>query len=73
MVGVDDVQGAGTLPEQVGGPDERTSGGLGVIEADDQGDGLNRTADGSAVRPGGLDNVGYGIGNWCQDRLGQFE
>src|SRR3981189_1833980 len=40
VVGVDDVQGAGAAPEQVRGPDERSPGGLGVVEADDQGGGL---------------------------------
>ena len=40
VVGVDDVQSAGAGPEEVRAPDERPPGGLGVVEADDQGDGL---------------------------------
>ena len=65
VVGVDDVQGAGAAPEEVRAPDERPPGRLGVIEADDQGDGLRRTGiwdagDGSVARPGGH-RFGQGI------------
>jgi hypothetical protein len=59
--------------QQVRAPDERPPCGLGVIEADDQGDGLGRTGiwgagDGSVAWPGGHR---FSQDSWWRDGLGQ--
>jgi hypothetical protein len=76
MVGIDDVQSAGAAPEEVRTPDERPPRGLGIVEADDQGDrqgglggaGIGGTGDESVVRQRG---PGTGRDNWRHDALGQ--